>query len=77
MTDNTTREDIPVSREAAEITAANADPALFNADLAPVPKQHRKWVAFEIFNVWTNDVQSLAGYTLAASLFIGAGISGW
>lgn len=27
--------------------------------------------------MWTNDVQSLAGYTLAASLFVTAGISGW
>lgn len=60
-----------------EITAANTDSALFNSDLAPIPKENRKWGAFEIFNVWTNDVQSLAGYTLAASLFIGAGISGW
>ena len=57
--------------------AETADPALYNPDLAPVPKDKRKWGAFEIFNVWTNDVQSLAGYTLAASLFISAGISGW
>ena len=27
--------------------------------------------------MWTNDIQSLAGYTLAASLFITAGINGW
>ena len=52
-------------------------PGLHNQDLAPVPEHKRKWGAFEIFNVWTNDVQSLAGYTLADSLFIGAGISGW
>lgn len=50
---------------------------LFNEDLAPVPASKRTWGALEIFNVWTNDVQSLAGYTLAASLFITAGISGW
>ena len=53
------------------------DSRLHNEDLAPVPQAQRKWGAFAIFNVWTNDVQSLAGYTLAASLFIGAGISGW
>lgn len=52
-------------------------PGLHNEDLAPVPPQKRTWGAFEIFNVWTNDVQSLAGYTLAASLFITAGINGW
>lgn len=53
------------------------DDRLHNDDLAPVPADQRKWGAFAIFNVWTNDVQSLAGYTLAASLFIGAGINGW
>lgn len=52
-------------------------PGLFNDDLAPLPKEKRRWGSFEIFNVWTNDVQSLAGYTLAATLFVGAGINGW
>lgn len=52
-------------------------PGLHNDDLAPLPKEKRRWGSFEIFNVWTNDVQSLAGYTLAASLFITAGINGW
>ncbi|WP_278236883.1 NCS1 family nucleobase:cation symporter-1 [Isoptericola sp. AK164] len=53
------------------------NPALHNDDLGPLPQERRRWGAFEIFNVWTNDVQSLAGYTLAASLFITAGINGW
>lgn len=57
--------------------AAAPHPDLHNDDLAPLPKEKRTWGWFEIFNVWTNDVQSLAGYTLAAGLFIGAGISGW
>ncbi len=52
-------------------------PSLYNEDLAPLPASKRRWGWFEIFNVWTNDVQSLAGYTLAASLFITAGINGW
>lgn len=52
-------------------------PKLYNDDLAPLPREKRRWGSFEIFNVWTNDVQSLAGYTLAASLFITAGINGW
>lgn len=52
-------------------------PGLHNDDLAPLPKEKRRWGAFEIFNVWTNDVQSLAGYTLAAGLFVTAGINGW
>ena len=52
-------------------------PDLHNTDLAPLAADERRWGSFAIFNVWTNDVQSLAGYTLAASLFITAGISGW
>lgn len=52
-------------------------PSLHNDDLAPLPSEKRRWGAFEIFNVWTNDVQSLAGYTLAAGLFVTAGINGW
>ena len=43
---------------------------LYNSDLAPTPSSQKKWGWFEIFNVWANDVQSLFGYTLAASLFI-------
>lgn len=61
----------------ADYHIADQDVKLFNEDLAPVPASKRTWGALEIFNVWTNDVQSLAGYTLAASLFITAGINGW
>ncbi len=51
--------------------------ALYNEDLAPVPADQRHWGAFEIFNVWNNDIQSLFGYTLAASLFLTYGLNGW
>ncbi|MEO1910145.1 MAG: NCS1 family nucleobase:cation symporter-1 [Paracoccus sp. (in: a-proteobacteria)] len=51
--------------------------ALYNEDLAPVPPEKRQWGAFEIFNVWNNDIQSLFGYTLAASLFLTYGLNGW
>ena len=50
---------------------------LYNKDLAPTPKNEKKWGWFEIFNVWANDVQSLFGYTLAASLFLASGLNGW
>ena len=50
---------------------------LYNKDLAPTPSSEKKWGWFEIFNVWANDVQSLFGYTLAASLFIASGLNGW
>jgi nucleobase:cation symporter-1, NCS1 family len=53
------------------------DPTLYNSDLAPVPHDKRSWGWFEIFNVWSNDIQSLFGYTLAASLFITYGLNGW
>ena len=50
---------------------------LYNSDLAPTPSSQKKWGWFEIFNVWANDVQSLFGYTLAASLFLASGLNGW
>ncbi|SJN15157.1 Hydantoin permease [Halomonas citrativorans] len=53
------------------------DPSLYNEDLAPLKPQARTWGAFEIFNVWSNDIQSLFGYTLAASLFLTYGLNGW
>ena len=50
---------------------------LYNKDLAPLPPSERTWGWFSIFNVWSNDIQSLFGYTLAASLFLSYGLSGW
>ena len=47
---------------------------LYNSDLAPTPSGKKNWGWFEIFNVWANDVQSLFGYTLAASLFLASGL---
>lgn len=54
-----------------------AEGTLYNEDLAPLAPEKRKWGAFEIFNVWNNDIQSLFGYSLAASLFITYGLNGW
>ena len=59
------------------ITVTNRARRLYNTDLAPTPTENKKWGAFEIFNVWANDVQSLFGYTLAASLFLTYGLNGW
>ena len=53
------------------------DRRLYNRDLAPTDKKKKNWGWFEIFNVWANDVQSLFGYTLAASLFLTYGLNGW
>ena len=55
----------------------NRSKKLYNADLAPTPAKKKNWGWFEIFNVWANDVQSLFGYTLAASLFLYSGLNGW
>ena len=56
---------------------SNDDTGLHNDSLAPVPKEKQTWGWFEIFNIWANDIQSLFGYTLVASLFISYGVSGW
>ena len=53
------------------------DPTLYNEDLAPLAPAKRQWGWFEIFNGWSNDIQSLFGYTLAATLFISYGLNGW
>ena len=60
-----------------DLKVRTKDPTLYNDDLAPVPHDKRSWGWFEIFNVWSNDIQSLFGYTLAASLFISYGLNGW
>ena len=59
------------------LSIKNTNSRLYNEDLAPLPKSERTWGWFEIFNVWSNDVQSLFGYTLAASLFLSYGLNGW
>ncbi|MCP1315143.1 MULTISPECIES: NCS1 family nucleobase:cation symporter-1 [unclassified Halomonas] len=61
----------------SELDIQRIDPSLYNEDLAPLKPQARSWGAFEIFNVWSNDIQSLFGYTLAASLFLSYGLNGW
>lgn len=43
----------------------------------PVTKEEKSWGWFAIFNIWANDIQSLFGYTLVASLFISYGVGGW
>lgn len=45
--------------------------------LSPVTPEEKNWGSFAIFNVWANDIQSLFGYSLVASLFITFGVSGW
>lgn len=48
-----------------------------NDSLAPIGEEQKTWKWFEIFNIWANDIQSLFGYTLVASLFIAYGVTGW
>ncbi len=51
------------------------DSSLSNDSLAPTGEHQRTWKWYHIFNIWANDIQSLFGYTLAASLFIAYGVS--
>ncbi|ARU88777.1 NCS1 family nucleobase:cation symporter-1 [Pseudomonas sp. M30-35] len=60
-----------------DLKIKHIEPSLYNDDLAPLEHKKRNWGSFEIFNVWSNDIQSLFGYTLAATLFISYGLSGW
>jgi len=62
---------------APDLAIAEIDPTLYNDDLAPVAGDKRSWGWFEICNVWSNAIQSLFGYTLAASLFLTSGLNGW
>ena len=48
-----------------------------HSTLNPVGRDEKTWGWFAIFNIWANDVQSLFGYSLVASLFISFGVSGW
>lgn len=45
--------------------------------LNPAGEDEKTWGWFAIFNIWANDVQSLFGYSLVASLFISYGVGGW
>ncbi|WP_158971636.1 NCS1 family nucleobase:cation symporter-1 [Chachezhania sediminis] len=45
--------------------------------LSPITPEEKSWGWFAIFNIWANDIQSLFGYSLVASLFISYGVSGW
>jgi len=60
-------DDIPISKgQAGEGDTLN-----------PVTGAEKSWGWFAIFNIWANDIQSLFGYSLVASLFISYGVSGW
>ena len=61
----------------SQLDPAIKNSRLYNEDLAPLQPNDRTWGWFAIFNVWSNDIQSLFGYTLAASLFLSYGLSGW
>ena len=44
-------------------------PRLHNADLAPSRVEGRRWGAYSLFALWTNDVHNIANYTFAIGLF--------
>jgi len=75
LTPTTKYQEPPMSTD--DFRIKQIDTSLHNEDLAPLAPGKRKWGWFEIFNVWSNDIQSLFGYTLAATLFISYGLNGW
>ena len=64
------------TQDAATLAIPNADPRLYNHDLAPTAPAGRTWGVFSLFAMWMSDVHSVGGYTFAASLFF-LGLSGW
>lgn len=74
---NSNRQDNQAAYDYSQLDPAIKDSSLYNEDLAPLHPNERTWGWFSIFNVWSNDIQSLFGYTLAASLFLSYGLSGW
>src|SRR6202046_2068869 len=64
------------SGEVPTLVIADADPQLYNHDLAPTAPEGRTWGAFSLFAMWMSDVHSVGGYTFAASLFF-LGLTGW
>jgi len=52
----------------------NADPRLYNDDLAPA--KERTWGVYSLFAMWMSDVHSVGGYIFAAGLFA-LGLVGW
>src|SRR3979411_2245906 len=64
------------SNAPSAVAIPDANPRLYNHDLAPVAPAGRTWGVFSIFAMWMSDVHSVGGYTFAASLFF-LGLTGW
>jgi len=77
MSNNAKRTQHQTVYDHSQLDSAIKNSRLYNEDLAPLRPEDRTWGWFAIFNVWSNDIQSLFGYTLAASLFLSYGLSGW
>ena len=57
--------------EATVVDTTTAPGAASGDDtLNPIAPAEKNWGWFAIFNIWANDIQSLFGYSLVASLFI-------
>ncbi|MEM9243321.1 MAG: cytosine permease [Pseudomonadota bacterium] len=50
---------------------------LYNDNLKPTNESARHWGWLSVFSIWANTTQSLAGYTVAASLFFHYQLNGW
>jgi NCS1 family nucleobase:cation symporter-1 len=62
------------SSTATPAAIPNADPRLYNEDLAPA--RERTWGVYSLFAMWMSDIHSVGGYIFAAGLFA-LGLVGW
>ena len=75
MVSNVLTSPVPCPQEPAESPASAGavshplSPRLHNADLAPAKVEGRRWGAYSLFALWTNDVHNMANYTFAIGLF--------
>ncbi len=60
-----------MATETAAPAMPQADPALYNADIAPTPSVHRTWRAYEFAALWVGMAICIPSYMLAASLIAG------
>jgi NCS1 family nucleobase:cation symporter-1 len=63
-----------VTTAAPAVSVPDADPRLYNDDLAPA--KERTWGVYSLFAMWMSDIHSVGGYIFAAGLFA-LGLVGW
>jgi NCS1 family nucleobase:cation symporter-1 len=65
-----------MTRDATTAPTTAPNPALWNADLAPVPQENRTWTWWNVAALWVGMAVCITTYTLASSL-IQQGMNWW